>query len=164
MQTDSGHTLMELAIAIVVLAILGYVASGMINLGSRAYLDSAARSDLTLEANVLLESFSAEIPAAIPGKIKKAKPDQFKFETNEGDLITYKFDDNKREMSVKKNSKKTILSGNVQSADFSYKKEDETEWNNGEPKAEIKRISIDLILMVSDRSEEFNFNFFIRNE
>lgn len=164
MKNSKGITLIELVVTIAITGILTVVAAGIINIGVDSYNLFSTHATMARESQNTVKILHDKISMAIPNSITSSSSSQFDFVTTSAEVIQieYRSGDSDLRYKINSNPWKEILH-NITSYSFSYAKSDNSAWIVSDPVSEINRINVSYNLILLGESENYAFNFTIRN-
>jgi prepilin-type N-terminal cleavage/methylation domain-containing protein len=164
MKNSKGFTLIELVVTIAVTGILSLIAVSIIGIAIDSYNLFSTHATMARESQNTVKILHEKIAMALPSSTSSATSSQFDFVTTSAEVIQIEFRSGNSDLRLKINSNpwREILH-NINSYSFSYAKSDDSAWTVSDPVSEINRINVSYILNLLGESENYAFNFTIRN-
>ena len=164
-KNSKGFTLIELVVTIAITGILSIVTAAIISIGVDSYNLFSTHATMARETQNTVKFLHDKISMALPSSISSATSSQFSFVTTSAEVIQiqYRSGDSDLRLKIDSNPWREILH-NITSFSFSYAQSDNSSWNNPpDPVSEINRINVSYNLNLIGESENYAFNFTIRN-
>lgn len=163
-KNSKGFTLIELVVTIAITGILSIVAAAIISIGIDSYNLFSTHATMARETQNTVKFLHDKISMAIPSSISSSTSSQFSFVTTSAEVIQiqYRSGDSDLRLKINSNPWREILH-NINSYSFSYAKSDDSSWSGSDPVSEINRINVSYNLNLFGESENYAFNFTIRN-
>jgi len=164
MNKNNGFTLIELVVSITIMGILSVVAVAIINVGIDSYNLYTAKSTMGREAQNTMRYMHDTISMADPATISYSTSARFRFVTTSGDLVYFRYRSAYSDMVyITTGSSSRRILHNITAFTFTYAKSDGTAWVATDPVDEINRITVNYNLSMLGQSENYTYNFTIRN-
>ena len=162
--SSKGFTLIELVVTIALAGVLSVVVASIMSIALDSYNLFNAHATMCRESQDAVRVLSDKIGMAIPSNIAQHTNRQLRFDATNGENIHFQYNNGQKFFRYRiQGSSWRELIHNMTGFSFSYLKEDGSNWNNGDPVAEIKRVNVTFGLSYLGETQNYSASFTIRN-